>query len=81
VFEDIESFSQHNPAVPCAAIMVIEDREISDNVEERFGIRHESPQAILIDNEKAVWHASHWKVTESTLGAAIAGRSAGARPR
>ncbi len=52
VIEDFEAFEQGNPAIPCGLILVIEDRDISDEVEERFGIRHESPQAILIVNEK-----------------------------
>ena len=72
VIEDFEAFEQDNPAVPCGLILVIEDRNVSDEVENRFGIRHESPQAILIVNEKATWHASHWKVTQDSIEAAMA---------
>jgi bacillithiol system protein YtxJ len=76
VIEDFEAFEQDNPAVPCGLILVIEDRDVSDEVEERFGIRHESPQAMLIVNEKPTWHASHWKVTKNSIEAAFAGQSA-----
>src|SRR6185436_5998933 len=72
VIEDFEAFAEGNPTVPCGLILVIEDRDVSDAVEDRFGIRHESPQAILIVNEKPAWHASHWRVTEDALEAAIA---------
>jgi len=76
VIEDFQAFEQGNPAVHCGLILVIEYRDISDEVEDRFGIRHESPQAILFVNERPVWHASHWKITEDALEAAIAARSA-----
>ena len=34
-------------------------RQISNEVESRFGIRHESPQALLIQNGRCVYDASH----------------------
>ena len=71
VIEEYEAFQLKNPQVPCGLILVIEDREVSDELEERFGIRHESPQAILISRGKPVWHASHWAITEEALEAAI----------
>ena len=76
ILEGFEAFAERNPAIPCGMILVIEDRGISDDIEERFGIRHESPQAILVINETPVWHASHWKITEDTLDAALAAQSA-----
>jgi bacillithiol system protein YtxJ len=74
-FEDLEAFEGQNPSVLCGLILVIEDRDVSDEVEERFGIRHESPQAILFVNETPVWHASHWKITETALDAALLAQS------
>jgi|SRR5436190_12162210 len=72
VIEAFEAFEQDNPTVPCGLILVIEDRVVSDEVEERFGIRHESPQAILIINKKPAWYASHWKITKDSIEAALA---------
>jgi bacillithiol system protein YtxJ len=72
VIEEFEAFEQDNPMVPCGLILVIEHRGVSDEVEERFGIRHESPQAILIVNKKPTWHASHWKITKDSIEAALA---------
>jgi bacillithiol system protein YtxJ len=43
---------------------------ISDYIEERFGIRHGS-SAIMVVNGSPVWHASHWKITETALEAAL----------
>jgi bacillithiol system protein YtxJ len=76
VIEGFEAFEGRNSSIPCGLIFVIEDRDISDDIEERFGIQHESPQAILVVNGAPVWHASHWRITEDALEAAVAARSA-----
>tara|TARA_R100001143_G_scaffold63545_1_gene71613 strand:+ start:18170 stop:18415 length:246 start_codon:yes stop_codon:yes gene_type:complete len=34
-------------------------RPLSDFVSEKTGIKHESPQAILLQNGDVIWHASH----------------------
>ena len=38
-------------------------RDVSDLIAKKTGIRHESPQAIVLKNEKPVYHASHYDVT------------------
>ena len=42
-------------------------RNISEAIAERTGIRHESPQAIVIKNGEAVYQASHFDVTVEDL--------------
>ena len=37
-------------------------RSVSRELAERTGIRHESPQVIVLRNGKAVWNASHFDV-------------------
>jgi len=71
VMEEFEDFESQYPQTACGRILVIEDRDISDHIEDRFGIRHESPQAILVVNGSPVWHASHWKITEAALETAM----------
>jgi len=34
-------------------------RDLSNAIAERYGIRHESPQVLLIKNGKCVYHESH----------------------
>ncbi len=41
-------------------------------IEEHLGIRHESPQAIVISRGNPIWHASHFQVTAKALEDAIA---------
>ena len=37
-------------------------RQVSRELADRTGIRHESPQVIVFRNGKAVWNASHYEV-------------------
>ncbi len=48
-------------------VKVVESRLISNEIQADLNVRHESPQAILIKNGKAVWHASHSDITASEL--------------
>ena len=42
-------------------------RDVSKEVAERTGVRHQSPQVLLIRDGLPVWYASHWKITEQAL--------------
>ena len=42
-------------------------RDLSRELAERTGIRHESPQVIVLRNGKAVWNASHFAVSASEV--------------
>ena len=44
-------------------IIVQNSRNISTELAEKTGIRHESPQAIIIRDEKPVYQASHYDIT------------------
>jgi monothiol bacilliredoxin len=59
------------PDLKAVVIRVIESRRLSDAVAERLGVRHESPQALLIKDGRVVWHASHWSITSEALVAAL----------
>ena len=48
-------------------ITVQSHRRVSDTATERFGIRHETPQAILLRDGRPVWNASHFRITASEL--------------
>ena len=54
-----------------ALIEVQNARDLSHEVGARTGIAHESPQVIILRNGKAVWHASHWKVTAHAVKQAM----------
>ena len=54
-----------------ALIVVQNARDVSREVEHLTGIRHESPQAIILRNGRAVWNTSHWRITRSAVEEAV----------
>lgn len=56
---------------------VFADRSFSQQIEARFGVRHESPQVLVIENGEVVWHASHRGVAPERIRAALAGSLSG----
>lgn len=70
--EAYDQFQKHvaqeaNPAVDYAIVLVVESRPVSNAVAESLGVKHESPQLLLIRDGKAVWHTSHWRITTDAL--------------
>lgn len=47
---------------------VIEDREVSNFIAEDLGVRHQSPQLLLVKNEKCIWNDSHTRITSDKIG-------------
>ena len=72
--EEYQAFCAAHPDVPTLLVDVIADRATARGIADRCGVRHESPQAILFENGRAVWHASHTAITQATLQAAWAPR-------
>ncbi len=48
-------------------IVVQYARGVSNQLAEKTGIRHESPQAIVLKDERAIYHASHYDVTANDV--------------
>jgi thioredoxin 1 len=71
-FEALDALHAHIDAAPPGSaayrmITVQTHRPVSDAVAQRFGIRHETPQAILLRDGKVIWNASHFRITASQL--------------
>ncbi len=54
-----------------ALVVVQKARGLSNEIETRTGVRHESPQALLLRNGAAVWTASHWNITADEVERAL----------
>ncbi len=52
-------------------IIVQSARDVSREIEKRTGVRHESPQALVLRNEQVVWSASHWDITADAVAQAV----------
>lgn len=70
-FQEYEKFVQEHDKIPAYYLIVQQARPLSNYIEEKYQIKHESPQAILFKDDKAVWDASHWNITESSLQSAL----------
>ena len=56
---------------PVSIVVVQKNRDVSREVEQRTGVRHETPQALVIRNGRAVWNASHFDITSDVVEQAV----------
>ena len=54
-------------------ITVQSHRRLSEEAAARLGIRHETPQAILLREGRPVWSASHFRITKRQLDQVVEG--------
>ena len=73
---EYERFLEDRPADDDTVYTLIEiqnARDVSTAIAERTGVRHESPQALLLRSGEVAWHASHWKIKARSLADAVTG--------
>jgi bacillithiol system protein YtxJ len=70
-YQEFIDFAEGAQRMACGSVLVIENRKLSNAIAERFGVRHESPQALLIKDGRVIWHASHWSITLDSLNDAL----------
>jgi bacillithiol system protein YtxJ len=46
---------------------VIRHRDVSNAIEARFGVRHESPQVLLVKNGKCIYSATHSEINYADI--------------
>jgi bacillithiol system protein YtxJ len=66
-YEEYESFAEDEVSQTFYYLNVQDARELSNALADHFQVKHESPQVLLIDEGKVVWHDSHWAITYSKL--------------
>ncbi|MGQ0541591.1 MAG: bacillithiol system redox-active protein YtxJ [Blastocatellia bacterium] len=49
-------------------VVIQEHRHISDEIAERTGHRHQSPQAFVIKDGKPIYHATHYGIDPKEIG-------------
>ena len=64
---------------PVYLVDVRSARQVSNAIAQRFGIRHESPQMLLLDRGRVLWNASHYHVNEREILQALRSQSETAR--
>ncbi len=66
-YNAVQAFTQEHSSVPIGVVVVQDSRPLSNHIAERFDILHESPQAIVFEQGKPIWHDSHFAITVETL--------------
>ena len=54
-----------------AVVTVQTHRAVSNAIAQKLGVRHETPQALLVRNGRVVWSASHFRVTAAAMDDAL----------
>lgn len=63
--------SNATQGVRYAMVTVQTHRDLSNAVARRLGVRHETPQALMIRDGRVVWAASHFRVTAKSVADAV----------
>ena len=74
---EYRSFLADRPADDAGVYTLIEvqnARDVSNELARRTGIRHESPQALLMRDGQVAWHASHGSIRTESLKVAVEGQ-------
>ena len=66
--EELTDHLAHAPEkVRYAMVTVQTHRALSDAIAARLGVRHHTPQALLVRNGQVVWSATHHRITADVL--------------
>jgi bacillithiol system protein YtxJ len=68
--DELRAHIEEQPEVSAAQyamVTVQTHREVSNTITQRLGVRHETPQAILVRDGRAVWTASHFRVNAAEI--------------
>ncbi len=71
-FESISEWLRGEaPQADFYLVPVQTSRALSTQLSQQFGIRHESPQVMVIDRGQVVWHGSHYRANAISIAAAL----------
>lgn len=66
---ELEKFLENHPEYTsrCFLVHVVESRSLSNYVEEITGIKHQSPQLLILKDGKVTHHGSHFSITTQKI--------------
>lgn len=56
---------------PVALVTVQKARALSNEIESRFALPHETPQVLVVRDGKLAWSASHFRITADAVTQAV----------
>ena len=57
---------------PVGLVVVQDARSVSDEIERRWQISHETPQVLIVQGDAVMWNASHFEIKAAAVSAALA---------
>lgn len=66
--DEVRAYLQRDGAATSSKMITVQShRDVSESAARRLGIRHETPQAIVLRDGRPVWSASHFRITAAEL--------------
>ncbi len=65
--DEVEELERRRPDLAIGLVDVIGRRSLSLAAADRFGVRHQSPQVLLLVHGDVAWDASHFSVRASAI--------------
>jgi len=70
--DELHHYLDGQPAEARYALVTVQShRDVSNAIAARLGVRHESPQILILRDGEVVWQASHHRVTADALVEAL----------
>ncbi len=67
-FDELHAYIAAAPVDASYKVITVQThRHVSDEAEARLGVRHATPQVILLRDGRPVWNASHFRITAEAL--------------
>ncbi len=66
-YRQVTEYEEADEPIPVFLVDVIAERTLARSIADRLGVRHRSPQVILLESGRPIWHASHGAVTAEIL--------------
>ena len=57
--------------LPMYLVVVQQDRDVSAAIEQDLGVKHESPQVLILKNSRGTWQATHYHIKKVAVQQAI----------
>lgn len=68
---ELDDLAATDPGLPVWQVDVVRQRALSEEFARLLGIAHASPQVILLQGGRPVWHTSHQRITREALAARL----------
>ena len=70
--DELHGYLAGEPADATFAVVTVQThRAVSDAIAARLGVRHETPQVLVVRDGQVAWHGSHFRVTADTVAQAL----------